>query len=81
MRTIEIIVDARGAIRLETRGFTGATCLEAARRLAASLGQPLSERLTREFYSSELASAFTTLERLDMDRRALPDDGFAQFSA
>ena len=53
MRTIEIIVDARGDIRLETHGFTGAAYLTVARRLTTSLGHPLAERLTGDFDVSE----------------------------
>ena len=49
-RIIEIIVDPQGQTRIETRGFTGNTCLEASRFIESALGQKYSERMTAEFF-------------------------------
>ena len=48
MRTIEIIVSHKGETRLETKGFTGASCQDASRFLEKALGQKLSDRPTAD---------------------------------
>ncbi len=49
-KIIEIVISPTGQTRLETRGFTGATCRDASRFLEQALGQPASEQLTAEFH-------------------------------
>jgi hypothetical protein len=51
-QTIEVTVSPQGETRIETRGFTGATCREATRALEAALGLRQSEQLTSEFYAT-----------------------------
>lgn len=51
-QTIEVTVSPQGETRIETRGFTGATCREATRALEAALGLRQSEQLTSEFYAA-----------------------------
>ena len=49
-KTIEIVVDSKGAATVQTRGFQGASCREASRFIEESLGQKTSERFAPEFY-------------------------------
>ena len=53
-KTIEIIVSPTGATTVETRGFQGASCREASRFIEQSLGQKTGERLTGEFYQTDV---------------------------
>ncbi|MBA4017578.1 MAG: hypothetical protein C0483_10435 [Pirellula sp.] len=50
MKTIEIVVAPDGSTRVETRGFTGATCREASRFLEQALGRTSAEHTTAEFH-------------------------------
>ena len=50
MKTIEIVISPTGQTRIETKGFTGATCREASQFLEAALGQRTGEQRTAEFY-------------------------------
>ena len=63
MRTIEIIIAADGSSSVEAKGFAGASCLEATRRLESLLGQKTSDRLTSEFHATNYA-AQTDRQRL-----------------
>jgi hypothetical protein len=47
---LEITVDPQGNTRVETKGFTGASCRAASRFLEEALGRSTGERLTAEFY-------------------------------
>ena len=55
MRTIEVTVDPRGETKVETKGFTGASCRDAGRFVEEALGRPTSERLTAAFYQDDEA--------------------------
>jgi hypothetical protein len=50
MTTIHIIIDPQGQVRLETKGFTGASCREASRSLEQALGLTESDQPTSELY-------------------------------
>ena len=50
MRTIEIIVSPQGETRLETKGFSGASCQDASRFIENALGEKSSDRPTSERY-------------------------------
>jgi len=50
MKTIEIIVSPDGQTRLETKGFVGPACQEASRFLRRTLGNPLRETKTSDFF-------------------------------
>jgi hypothetical protein len=50
MKTIEIVIDAKGDVRLQTKGFTGAACRDASALLERALGESTAEQLTPEFY-------------------------------
>ena len=55
MKTIEVIVTAKGETSVQTRGFTGDSCREASRLIEQALGQRVSETLTAEFHQSASA--------------------------
>ncbi len=50
MKTIEITVSPQGEIRLETKGFAGASCQDASRFIENALGEMLSHQPTAERY-------------------------------
>jgi hypothetical protein len=50
MKTIEIIIDAKGEVRLQTRGFAGESCREASQLLEQALGEVQTESPTAEMY-------------------------------
>jgi hypothetical protein len=52
MKVIEITVNPQGEARVQTKGFTGASCQEASRFLEQALGQRTKEQLTAEFHQS-----------------------------
>jgi hypothetical protein len=53
LKTIEIIVDAKGQTKVETRGFSGGECREASRFLEQALGTRSAESLTAEFHQGQ----------------------------
>jgi hypothetical protein len=53
---IEIIVNTKGEVTVQTKGFTGSGCREASRFIEQALGQRTSEQLTPEFYASQSAT-------------------------
>jgi len=56
MKTIEILVSPAGATKIQTHGFTGASCQEASRFLEQALGARLAEERTAAFYEQGQAS-------------------------
>ncbi len=54
-KVIEIIVDAKGATTVQTRGFSGSDCREASRFVEQALGQKTAETLTAEFHQGQQA--------------------------
>ncbi len=52
MKSIQITVDAKGAVVVETKGFAGSSCKEASRFLEQALGEITAERLTAEFHQA-----------------------------
>jgi len=53
MKTIEIIVSAKGETSVQTRGFTGSSCRDASQFIEQALGQRLTEHLTAEFHQAK----------------------------
>ena len=49
---IEIVIDPRGGVRVETKGFTGPSCLAASRFLEEALGERTHQQRTAEFFQS-----------------------------
>lgn len=52
-QTIEITVDAKGEVTVQTKGFTGSSCREASQFIEKALGQRTGEQLTAEFHQTE----------------------------
>lgn len=50
MKIIEVTVSPQGEVRLETKGFAGASCEAASRELVAALGATTKTQRTSEFY-------------------------------
>ena len=48
---IEIIISPTGETRLETKGFTGASCRDASRALEQALGTTIREQLTADYHA------------------------------
>ena len=55
MKTIEVIVAPNGQTKIETKGFSGASCRAASEFLESALGIKTAERRTAEFYQSQSA--------------------------
>ena len=53
MKTIEIVVDPKGGIKVQTKGFSGSECREASRFVEQALGAKLAETLTPEFHQEQ----------------------------
>ena len=53
MTTIEVIINPKGRATIQTKGFEGASCLEASRFLEQALGTRISHQETAEFYVTE----------------------------
>ena len=51
MKTILVTISPTGDTRLETRGFAGGECRDADAFLRHTLGVPLQEERTAEFYT------------------------------
>ena len=50
MKRVEIIVDAKGNSKVETKGFSGGECVEASKFVEQALGKETASRTTAEFY-------------------------------
>ncbi len=57
MRKIEIIIDAKGQVRLETKGFADASCQDAGRFIENALGEKLSDQPTAERHQMSVGQA------------------------
>ena len=55
MKTIEVTVDPKGKVKIETRGFAGLECREAGRFVENALGVRTAETLTAEFHLGQQA--------------------------
>jgi hypothetical protein len=55
-QVIEIIVNTKGEVTIQTKGFTGSGCREASRFIEQALGQRTAEQLTGEFYANQPAT-------------------------
>lgn len=49
-QVIEVVISTTGEAKVETKGFTGATCREASQFLESALGTRSSEQLTSEYH-------------------------------
>jgi hypothetical protein len=53
MKTIEIIVNAKGETTVQTRGFAGQSCRDASKFIEQALGQRTDEQLTAELHQAQ----------------------------
>jgi hypothetical protein len=52
-QTIEITVDTKGDVTVQTKGFTGSGCRAASQFIEKALGERTSEKLTAEFHQTQ----------------------------
>lgn len=53
MPTIEVLISPTGETTVQTRGYTGADCLQASKWLERSLGAVTADQRTTEFFQAE----------------------------
>jgi hypothetical protein len=53
VKIIEIVVDPKGGIKVQTKGYRGSECREASRFIEQALGAKLAETPTPEFYQEQ----------------------------
>jgi hypothetical protein len=53
MKTIEIIIDPQGKIRLQTKGYSGISCKEASKAIEQALGLVQTDQPTPEMYTHQ----------------------------
>ncbi len=49
---VEVIVTSDGKTTVQTKGFTGASCLDAGQFLEQALGRAIADRRTADFYQT-----------------------------
>ena len=54
---IEIVVSPQGESKVETKGFSGASCRDASRFIELALGSRVGEQLTAEFHQLHVEKA------------------------
>ena len=55
-RVIEVTVSPQGDVSVQTRGYTGADCVQASKFLEQALGAATADRHTAEFYETQAES-------------------------
>ena len=53
-KRIDIVVDAKGQSKVETKGFAGNECVEASKFIEQALGQQTEMRTTPEFCHAQV---------------------------
>ena len=53
-KRIEIVVDTKGQSKVETKGFSGSSCVEASKFIEQALGQQTEMRTTPEFFNAQV---------------------------
>jgi len=53
LKTIEITIDAKGEVVVQTKGFTGSACKDASRFIEQALGEKTAEQPTAEFHQTD----------------------------
>jgi hypothetical protein len=51
-QTVEVEIDANGKVVIQTKGFQGASCLQATKSLESALGLVTDDTKTREFHQA-----------------------------
>ena len=62
MSSVEIIISAGGESRVQTAGFSGASCRAGSEFIERALGAPVHEQLLPQFYESQVPSETTLTE-------------------
>jgi hypothetical protein len=62
MKMIEVLIDTKGGISMETKGFAGEACREATRELERSLGLVTRDQQTPEMFLASTQSQHQSLE-------------------
>jgi Protein of unknown function (DUF2997) len=52
-RIIEVTVSPEGEVTMQTKGYTGESCLQSSKFLEDALGVVASDKKTAEFFSTE----------------------------
>jgi hypothetical protein len=52
MESIEITFDVNGEIKVQTKGFSGKSCVEGSKFVEEALGTKTGEKLTGEYYQT-----------------------------
>jgi Protein of unknown function (DUF2997) len=52
-QTIEITVDSKGEVTVQTKGFTGSGCKAASQFIEKALGTVTGEQLTAEYHQTQ----------------------------
>ena len=60
MRSIEIVINPKGEVRLQTKGYAGAECRQASAEIEKALGIVQSDQPTAEMYTPCTASQTQT---------------------
>ena len=63
MKRIEILVQPKGTVQLQTHGFAGSPCLNASRFIEAALGTRTAEQLTAEYHEQVLDHQRNSVEQ------------------
>ena len=61
-KQIEVIVDDKGAVRVETRGFAGSDCMEASRFIEKALGTAGRVTTTPEYFHASTTQTQTNAQ-------------------
>ena len=61
-KSIEVVVNPKGEVKVETKGFTGASCRAASQAFEEALGIKAAERTTAEFYQPTTTAATQQLK-------------------
>jgi DUF2997 family protein len=56
LKTIEIVVDPKGEVVVQTKGFAGTSCKDASRFVERALGEVTGETSTAEMHQHAVAS-------------------------
>jgi hypothetical protein len=53
VKSIELVIDTKGQVTLQTHGYAGSSCTDATRQLEAALGQKLQDERTGEYFQGQ----------------------------
>ena len=59
MKIIEITISPTGETKVETKGYTGANCLDGSRFIEQALGNKTAEKITPEYHKQPTGQQVT----------------------